>query len=197
MLANGTVIYADATSYPDVYYALRGAADSFGIVTRFHIQTNEAPKSVVNYDFNLKSVLRSKEAAADAFLKLQAFAQNASLVDRRLQLQVNVEAYRFDVVGLFWGSEDEFRSRVSMSLLRVGTRLTAQIMPEMLRGQPQPDKEYTLVQTIDWIGQLNFYAWAPLTQPTSGYDQHDTFVGSRGTVCGGCCPDLPRLPSRS
>lgn len=38
-LANGTSIHTSNTSYPEIYFALRGAADSFGIVTTFYLQT--------------------------------------------------------------------------------------------------------------------------------------------------------------
>lgn len=39
VLANGSFIHATETTYPDIYYALHGAAGSFGIITTFHLQT--------------------------------------------------------------------------------------------------------------------------------------------------------------
>jgi FAD/FMN-containing dehydrogenase len=53
VLANGTQIYTDATSYPDIFYAMRGAGDSFGIVTYFHMATEKAPASVVYFTAGL------------------------------------------------------------------------------------------------------------------------------------------------
>lgn len=39
MLADGTVTDANTTSNPDLYFALRGGGNNFGIVTRFDLAT--------------------------------------------------------------------------------------------------------------------------------------------------------------
>lgn len=39
VLANGTVIEANKTSNPDLWIALRGGSNNFGIVTRFDLET--------------------------------------------------------------------------------------------------------------------------------------------------------------
>jgi FAD/FMN-containing dehydrogenase len=49
VLADGRFVHVTPTSYPDLYYALRGAADSIGIITTFHLQTQPAPAHVVSY----------------------------------------------------------------------------------------------------------------------------------------------------
>ncbi|KAI9829042.1 MAG: hypothetical protein M1832_000065 [Thelocarpon impressellum] len=161
VLANGTFVHTDTTTYPEIYYALRGAADSFGIVTTFYLQTNPAPASVVSYSFSFSRLLDSKEAAAEAFMNVQKFVQNASVVDRRFHLQVSVEAYNYRLLGVFWGSVDEFRTKIA---------------PELLRNLPQPDEGQTKIEAHDWIRNLNEIAYAPLTQPTQNYDEHDAFL---------------------
>ena len=131
VLANGSYIHASATSYPDIYFvcfplllpdftlnhdqALRGAADSFGIVTTFHLQTLPAPPTVISLAVEIPAVLGNVQTAVDSFLHIQNFAQNASVVDRRLSFGMYMNGYAFVINGLFFGSFAEFNSTVYIS----------------------------------------------------------------------------------
>ena len=43
--ADGTLVRADAAENPDLLWAARGAGPGFpGVVTRFHLQTYQAPR---------------------------------------------------------------------------------------------------------------------------------------------------------
>ncbi|OQD81026.1 hypothetical protein PENANT_c030G01884 [Penicillium antarcticum] len=91
ILADGSFIHATASSYPDIYFALRGAADSFGIVITFYLKTLAAPKKVVTFSVNMPAVLRSSAIAADGFLQLQEFSLNSPLMTRNLTLGIVIE----------------------------------------------------------------------------------------------------------
>ena len=41
MLANAQIVNVNVDSYPDLYWALRGGGNNFGIVTRFDLETFE------------------------------------------------------------------------------------------------------------------------------------------------------------
>jgi FAD/FMN-containing dehydrogenase len=43
VLGNGTQIVANSTSHPDLFWALKGGANNFGIVTKFTIKTLDIP----------------------------------------------------------------------------------------------------------------------------------------------------------
>ena len=43
VLASGETITVSATSYPDLFWGLRGAGHNFGIVTRFTLKTYDSP----------------------------------------------------------------------------------------------------------------------------------------------------------
>ncbi|KAF5706724.1 reticuline oxidase [Fusarium mundagurra] len=47
--ANGTLVTTSQTEYPDLFFAIRGAAAGFGIVTQFVIQTVEKPKTTLHF----------------------------------------------------------------------------------------------------------------------------------------------------
>jgi FAD/FMN-containing dehydrogenase len=59
VLANGSYITASEKEHPDIFYAMRGAADSFGIITYFYLQTHPAPSSVVTFAANIPAVFDS------------------------------------------------------------------------------------------------------------------------------------------
>ena len=158
VLANGSAVYASATTYPDVYYALRGAADSFGIVTTFHMATVAAPASVVYFSFTFDHMFNDATKPASLMLHLQDFGKNASVVDRKLGFGVYLDGTGFSLSGTYFGTQADF---------------AAKVQPELLRSLPAPGS--STVQTMTWIDSLTKLAGQPLPQPTTNYDQHDNF----------------------
>lgn len=84
VLANGTYLHTTAKQYPDTYYALRGAADSIGIVVFFYFQTKPAPSEVVNWSYTIPDMYVSAATSATVFQNIQNFALNPTVVDRKL-----------------------------------------------------------------------------------------------------------------
>ena len=80
ILANGTEVHATETRFPDLFYALRGAADSIGVVTYFYFRTLPAPNSVLVFSASLVPSLRDANTAATAFQKLQTFVLTSVLL---------------------------------------------------------------------------------------------------------------------
>ncbi|KAL8987516.1 MAG: hypothetical protein Q9177_003277 [Variospora cf. flavescens] len=159
VLANGSYIYTTSTAYPDIYYALRGAADSFGIITTFYLQTVPAPSTVINWSFSIPNMFSSAATSAAALMHIQAFAQNASVVDRKLGMGMYMDGYGFSISGTYFGSLADFN---------------AKIKPELLRTLPPPTA--STATSMTWLQSLTALAnGQPLQQPTTGYDQHDSF----------------------
>ena len=159
VLPNGTFIHATSSAYPDIYYALRGAAADFGIITTFYLQTQPAPTSVVNFHYNIPGMLSSASATTAVFEHLQSVALNVSIVDRRLGLGVYLDGGQFYFSGTFFGDLADFNDNIASALLN---------------GIPTPS--YSNVQSVDWITSLTMLgAPNPLQEPTSGYNLHDDF----------------------
>ncbi|KAJ6507075.1 glucooligosaccharide oxidase [Mycena sanguinolenta] len=72
VLGNGTIVFASANVNPDLYWAIRGASPSFGIVTSIEVQTFPAPPSaiVLEYIWNDLDI----STAADSITSFQTFA---------------------------------------------------------------------------------------------------------------------------
>ncbi|KAK3381019.1 hypothetical protein B0H63DRAFT_560804 [Podospora didyma] len=168
VLANGTAVHASETSHPDVYYAMRGAADAFGIVTTFYLQTSPAPEEVVNFSYSFPNALASVGSAVSALEGLQAFSLNASVVDGRLGVGLYVDSGpAFLVRGTWFGSLADFN---------------ASIAPALLSAIPSAPASITVDRT-DWITSLIQLGGAPnLTVPLYGYNARDNFFAKSVTT---------------
>lgn len=158
VLANGTFIHATSTAYPDIFYALRGAADSFGIITTFYLQTRPAPAAVVNWQYSIPGMFTSAATSTAAFTHIQNFVQNSSVVDRNLGIGIYLDGSGFSISGTYIGPLATF---------------TGDIAPELLRGLPAPSS--SSVRSVGWIESLTLLAGSQLEQPATGYDLHDYF----------------------
>ncbi|KAL8783547.1 MAG: hypothetical protein Q9213_004537 [Squamulea squamosa] len=81
VLANGKVAYASADSNPDLWLALKGGSNNFGIVTRFDIGTISQGKmsyNLVNYNYTNAS-LQAHANAFSNFMKPQNFDKSAMM----------------------------------------------------------------------------------------------------------------------
>ncbi|KAI9888815.1 MAG: hypothetical protein M1814_006269 [Vezdaea aestivalis] len=158
VLPNGTFLNCDRYKNGDIYYALRGAAHSIGVVTKIYFQTQKAPDNIINFSFNIPDFLSSPEAAARNFLHLQDFAQNASVVNDNLSFGMYMDASGLSISGQYFGLLSTF---------------TNKIQPELLRTLPIPRSSN--VKKYAWLDALENLAGGPLQQPLTGYDSHDTF----------------------
>ncbi|KAG4414239.1 hypothetical protein IFR04_012611 [Cadophora malorum] len=160
VLADGTYIHTTPTSSSEIYYALRGAADSFGIVTTFYLQTQPAPSQVVSFSANFASALESVDAATGILLQLQAFATTSPYMDRNTSIEVYMDVFgNYTIRGWYFGDLSSF---------------TRNIFPAMLSGMPTPDN--SVAQYRSWQDALHDIAdGESLVQPLSGYDIHQTF----------------------
>lgn len=72
VLANGTLIHVTSTAYPDIFFAMRGAADAFGIATTFYLQTVPAPENVVSFSVGMAVTNETVATIASGFVKYKA-----------------------------------------------------------------------------------------------------------------------------
>jgi FAD/FMN-containing dehydrogenase len=70
VLANSIYVKATSTDYPEIFWAMRGAAENFSIVTEFYLQTYLAPLSVVRFKYEFEGMLDLKNKFWDTFLHL-------------------------------------------------------------------------------------------------------------------------------
>ena len=166
VLANGTLIKASSTQSPDIFWAVKGAAESFGIVTNFYLQTHVAPTSITYFQFDFTGVFNTKAIFTNTFLHIQDVAKNASVVDNKIAFGIYLDGYgTYSLSGAYFGSVADFNSKVK---------------PELLRTLPSST---ATVQSMSWYDYLvKASGETTITTPTTGYDLHDNFFAKSVTV---------------
>ncbi|KAL8716692.1 MAG: hypothetical protein Q9225_006000 [Loekoesia sp. 1 TL-2023] len=105
VLANATTVRASQTHNEDLFFAIRGAGASFGIVTEFKFRTEPAPEQVINYVYEWTA----KDAASRAqiFRSWQHWISNSSL-PRQLSSTLTINPNVTLLAGAYFGSQQGF-----------------------------------------------------------------------------------------
>ncbi|KAF2016725.1 Glucooligosaccharide oxidase [Aaosphaeria arxii CBS 175.79] len=167
VLADGRLVHATKSENAEIFWALRGAADSFGVITNFYLQTNAAPDSITYWSFAFASgIYEQKSNFVNTWLHIQDFARNASIIDDRISFGNYLDGTGFSVSGAFFGSVDEFNTKIK---------------PEFLRTLATPSS--TTVKSYQWIDYLTLVSdKTTIVTPPTGYDDHDDFFAKSITV---------------
>ncbi|RSL44970.1 hypothetical protein CEP54_014474 [Fusarium duplospermum] len=110
VLANGTVVTVvtvSKTRHPDIFWAIRGAGASFGIVTNFYFQTYPEPKEVVNFAFTVASEDPVKLSSA---FKAYHEITTAKSLDPRLSSVAIIGKGSVLISGVFFGTESDYQA---------------------------------------------------------------------------------------
>lgn len=115
VLADGSIITASEKENEDIFFAIRGAGASFGIVTDFHVNTHPAPGNAIAYTYNV--TLGDPELQATAFKDWQKLITDPKL-SWKLSSQFIAFPFGSVITGFYFGTEKEF------SALNLQTQLT-------------------------------------------------------------------------
>lgn len=141
VLANGSMVFCSADEHPDLFWALRGAGSSFGIVAEFEFNTFKAPDHVTPFTIDLPW---NQTAASEALSALQDFALAAP---REFNLFAFVTATSQVIQGMYFGDQDGLEQGLQPLLARLGTT------PSYMK-------------TVGWLEGLEHYAdGEPLDSP--------------------------------
>lgn len=136
VLANSTVVRASSTENPDVFFAIKGAAAGFGIVTEFKVRTQAEPGAAVVYSYNLQG--GNAASKAKAFKKWQKLISDPDLSRKFASQFILTEQFGALVTGTFFGTQQEFDG------LNISSRL--------------PTKSESIVELKDWLGVVGHWA---------------------------------------
>ncbi|KAJ3542740.1 hypothetical protein NMY22_g3402 [Coprinellus aureogranulatus] len=114
VLANGTIATASKDVNPDLFFAIRGAAPSFGILTQTTVQTVSKPDSSTVYQYGWNLDISAATAALDAY---QQYSLTAD-IPKELGVEVVLApgdsrgTVSFMVSGAWYGAADAFNSTI-------------------------------------------------------------------------------------
>ncbi|TVY89190.1 Berberine bridge enzyme-like [Lachnellula willkommii] len=166
VLANGSQVHASNTAFPDVFWAMRGAGESFGVATYLYFQTVLAPDRVVYFVSDLvvqmnMSTSNAVDALARGFGVLQEFSFTSPLLTPNITFGTQVDSNgTFILHGWCMGCN--------------AAVFASTVLPEMVAGYPG---HIDSVAELGWLEALTELADpGPLEQPLgSAYTLHDTF----------------------
>ncbi|KAF6788475.1 glucooligosaccharide oxidase [Colletotrichum sojae] len=135
VLANGTVTTASASQNPELFWALKGAGSSMGVVLEFQFKTFDAPARATNFLAALQWTDARK--AGDGFKILQEWVA-AGGMPRELNMRLFVTPRFANLEGMLYGEKAGLQAVLDPLLARLGGRLTT-------------------AQTTDWFGNLQHF----------------------------------------
>ncbi|KAG0160954.1 hypothetical protein PDIDSM_8486 [Penicillium digitatum] len=165
VLANSSIVRASATENQDLFWAIKGAASGYGIVTEFKVRTEPEPGTAVQYTYSLE--VRNSKHQAELFKSWQAFVSDPKLT-RKMASTLTVLEGSIVISGTFFGTKEEYDK------LKLGSKF--------------PGANGSALVFDDWLGLVahwaqdlilrlaagiptNFYAkstsWTPQTLMTS------------------------------
>lgn len=103
--ASGSVVRASETQNADLFFAVRGAAAGFGVVTEFVMRTHKAPGKVVQYSYVYS--FGGPEHLASVFQLWQDIVTDPTL-DRRFGTELTFHTLGAMISGTFYGSQKDF-----------------------------------------------------------------------------------------
>ena len=172
MIANGSLVTASANENEDLFWALRGAGSSFGVVVSFHFKTFQAPTDnvvfcklrfcdyairveltcIIAYNFPASTV----NETAESIMAIQKFGNTQQPAE--LNMRVLCNSYQNQLLGVYYGSTTNFKAAIQPLLKELN-----------ITGGS--------VKNTSWIDMLSTYAYGSLTVPLD-YDEHEAFVSS-------------------
>lgn len=107
LLADSTIVRASQSQNPDLFWALKGAAAGFGVITELVVLTEPEPSTMVRYAYSF--TLGTYKTLVNSFMDWQKFASDPNLtrVSRRhhqfrnilrLQIRLRRSWYRTNVL---------------------------------------------------------------------------------------------------
>ncbi|PFH46160.1 Glucooligosaccharide oxidase [Amanita thiersii Skay4041] len=131
VLANGTIATLSETQSPDLFWAMRGAGGSYGIVTSITVNTFQAPASAMVFEYMWQF---SASAAANAASAFQQFVQGTDL-PREFDSEFTISkgnspgTVTLQFVGGWYGPQDQFNAVVSPYLAQLPRPSSSKFTP--------------------------------------------------------------------
>lgn len=105
VLANSTITRVSDTQHPELFFALKGAAASFGVITEFKVRTEPEPQEIVQYSYGF--TYGTFASMAHTFKLWQQFVSTPNLT-RKFATQVVISELGMVISGSYFGSKADF-----------------------------------------------------------------------------------------
>ena len=155
--ANGEVVIANGKENKDLFWAIRGAGSSFGIVSKWKLKTFESPRTLTT--FGLALGWEKKETAYAALDVLEKYIENEAPKEINFRIgsyNNNGKHYSPNLEGLFYGNEAQLRKAID----------------PLVQGLKLSQQNVTIRVEENWLSMVVNYAY-------SGPDVDFTYPSAR------------------
>lgn len=118
--ADGTIQTANEKQNSDLFWALRGAGGSFGVITKFTVKTHPEPGNVVDYTYKLS--FGKQEEMAPVYKAWQDLVADPNM-DRRFSTLFIAQPLGALITGTFYGTQEEWKKTGILQKLPSGGKL--------------------------------------------------------------------------
>ncbi|TQS32800.1 hypothetical protein Golomagni_06872, partial [Golovinomyces magnicellulatus] len=105
--ADGKIQRANEKQNSDLFWALRGAGSSYGVITEFVVKTHPEPGSVVQYSYGFS--FGKQRDMAPVYSKWQKMVADPNM-DRRFSTLFIAEPLGAVITGTFYGTKEEYEA---------------------------------------------------------------------------------------
>lgn len=147
VLPTGKVVHCSKTENADLFWAIRGAGASFGVVAELEFDTFAAPEQITYFDIG--GLNWNQQTAPQNLLDFQEFGKT---MPAEITMQMFISKSGYSVDGAFVGTEAELQKALQPLLTKFNVQVSA--------------------TTVDWIQLVTHFAGANVdVNPTSAsYD---------------------------
>jgi len=149
VLANSSVVRASEKKNADIFWALKGAGASFGIITEFVVRTQAEPPKSTLYSYGIQA--GNAKDKANAFKKWQKLISKPNL-SRKFASQFIMTELGVTVTGTYFGPQDEFDQ------LDIASQL--------------PNADQSVVVLDNWLGVVGHWAEDIALELLGGIQSH-------------------------
>ncbi|RSL81259.1 hypothetical protein CEP52_017235 [Fusarium oligoseptatum] len=157
VLYDGKVVHCSKTERSDLFWAIRGAGASFGIVAELEFNTFPAPEQMTYFDIGLNW---DQNTAAQGLWEFQEFGKT---MPSEITMQIAIRKDGYSIDGAYIGDEAGLRKALQPLLSKLNVQVSA--------------------STVGWMGLVTHFAGTAEINPTSAsYNAHDTFYATSLTT---------------
>ncbi|KAM5345938.1 hypothetical protein ACJ41O_011799 [Fusarium nematophilum] len=157
VLYNGTVVRCSKSRHSELFWAIRGAGSSFGVVAELEFDTFPAPEHVTYFDIGLNW---DQQSAPQGLFDVQNFGK-AMPAELTMQAVISKGGYSLD--GAYVGDEAALRRAIQPLLTKLNVQVSS--------------------RSVAWLDLVAHFAGPVDINPTSpAYDAHDTFYATSLTA---------------
>ncbi|KAL2175179.1 uncharacterized protein P884DRAFT_271744 [Thermothelomyces heterothallicus CBS 202.75] len=150
VLANASVVECSATENPDLFWALRGAGSSMGVVTEFRFETFVPPENLTYFVATAQWPTEDRALAG-----LAAVQEYAKTMPAELNMRLYIAKRFVNLEGLYYGGKAALYDTLAPLL-------------------DQANATLALAQTGGWLDQLKHFGGSNLDLG-HGHEEHETF----------------------